>query len=49
MTPLDSEQKKKVTYWVISGFAGGALFAFLLTALILNKKYARLEAQYWGM
>ena len=49
MNPLDDAQKKKVTLWVVSGVAGGALVAFLLTALILNKKYARLEAQYWGM
>jgi hypothetical protein len=49
MTPLNDEQKKKVNLMVASGIAGGALFAFLLTSLILNKKYARLEAQYWGM
>lgn len=49
MTSLDAEQKKKVTLWVLSGVASGALFAYLLTALILNKKYAKLEAQYWGM
>lgn len=34
---------------IAGSFAAGALLAFLVTALILNKKYAKLEAQYWGM
>ena len=49
MTPLNDEQKKKLTISVLAGVASGALVGFLITALILNKKYARLEAQYWGM
>lgn len=49
MATFTDEQKKKVNLMVIGGVAVGVLFAFLLTSLILNKKYAKLEAQYWGM
>lgn len=49
MTQFDDSQKKRVNLLVAGSFAGGALVAFLVTALILNKKYAKLEAQYWGM
>jgi len=48
-TPLTDEQKKNRNYMIAGGFAAGAVLAFLITSLVLNKKYATLEAQYWGM
>ena len=49
MTPLDAEQKKRQNYIIVGTAVAAAMFAFLLTSLVLNKKYAKLEAQYWGM
>lgn len=48
-TPLTDEQKKNRNYMIVGSFAAGAVLAFLITSLVLNKKYAKLEAQYWGM
>lgn len=42
-------ENKKIVLWSAGSFVVGAALAFLATALILNKKYAKLEAQYWGM
>ncbi len=49
MTPFTDDQRKKVNLMITGGVFVGGLVAFLLTSLILNKKYAKLEAQYWGM
>ena len=49
MTPLTDEQKKSRNLMIAGGVAVGALVAFLATALVLNKKDAKLEAQYWGL
>ena len=49
MTPLSDEQRKRQNLIITGSVAAGALLAFLITSLVLNKKYAKLEAQYWGM
>ena len=48
-TPLTEQQKKNRNYLIAGSFVAGAVLAYLITALVLNKKYAKLEAQYWGM
>lgn len=50
MTPEEQkEQNKKIAIWTVSISIAVGFTTFLVTSLILNKKYAKLEAQYWGM
>lgn len=49
MTPLTPEQKKRQNLIIVGTALSAGLVAFLITALVLNNKYARLEAKYWGM
>ncbi len=48
-TPFTEDQKKRVSLLIAGSAMGGALIAFLITSLILSKKYAKLETQYWSM
>ena len=42
-------QNKKIAIWAVGTSIAVGFTTFLITSLLCDKKYAKLEAKYWGM